>query len=76
METVFNKWEKTYNTKKCKVYKYHKDNGSLIKIEWYFCGGYKVLIYECNGDYLVKEQYVSGTLSEVKKIALEMESKL
>lgn len=76
METVFNKWEKTYNTKHNKVYKYRKNDGTLIVIEWHFCGGYSVEIYGCNGDYLAKEQYVSGTLSEVKKIALEMESKL
>lgn len=78
MATEFNKWEKTYTSKSNhnKEYKYRKDNGSLIKILWHFCGGYKVEIYECNGDYLVKEQYVSGTLPEVKKIALEMESKL
>lgn len=71
-----NKWEKTYTSNHYKVYKYRKNDGTLIKIEWHFCGGYKIEIYECNGDYLVKEQYVSGTLPEVKKIALEMKSKL
>ena len=76
MATEFNKWVKTVPSKHEKIYKYRKDNGSLIKIYWHFCGGYKVEIYECNGDYLVKEQYVSGTLPEVKKIALELESKL
>ena len=75
MATV-NKWEKTYNTKHRKTYKYHKDNGALIQIDWHFCGGYRVFIYDCGGDYLVKEQSVSGTLPEVKKISLELESKL
>ena len=75
MSTEWNKWEKTYTSNHHKFYKYRKNDGTLIKIEWHFCGGYKVYIYKWEGE-LVKEQYVHGTLSEIKKIALEMESKL
>ena len=73
---TYNKWEKTFTSKHHKFYQLYKDNGSHIKIEWHFCGGYRIYIYTTNDGFLVKEQYASGTLTEVKKQALDLWSKL
>lgn len=76
MDNCLNKWHFVYENEKQKNYHYCGRKGINILIVMYKCGGYAIRIDRLGALIADEQSYSRRTLSEVKKIALNLAKSL